>query len=49
MMRTMPNLHDLLLPLEDAIRQHFIPALTGRTSCSTVERDLLALPVRLEV
>ena len=46
-MRTIPNLHDLLLPLEEAICQHLIPTLTGRTSCSTAERDLLALPVRL--
>ena len=47
LMRTIPNLHDILLPLEEAICQHLIPALTGRTSCSTAERDLLALPVRL--
>ena len=46
-MRTIPNLHDLLLPLEEAICQHLIPALTGRTSCSTADRDLLTLPVRL--
>ena len=47
LMRTIPNIHDLLLPLEDAITQHLIPAITGRKSCSTVERELLALPVRL--
>ena len=47
LMRTIPNLHDLLLPLEAAIYQHLIPAITGRTSCSTAERDLMALPVRL--
>ena len=45
LMRTIPNLHDLLL--EEAICQHLIPALTGRASCSTAERDLLTLPVRL--
>ena len=45
-MRTIPDIHDLLLPLEDAITQHLIPALTGRGSCSTAERELLALPVR---
>ena len=47
LMRTIPNLHDLLLPLEAAIYQHLIPAITGRTSCSTAERDLMALPVGL--
>ena len=46
-LRTIPETHDLLLPLEDAIRQRFIPALTGRPSCSTLERDLMAIPVRL--
>ena len=39
--------NDLLLPLEDAITQNLIPALTGRRSCSTAERELLALPVSL--
>ena len=45
--RTIPDIQDLLRPLEAAIHQHFIPALTGREACSVVERDLLALPVRL--
>ena len=45
-LRTIPEIKELLLPLEDAIHQHFIPALTGRPPCSTIERDLLALPVR---
>ena len=45
-MRTIPDIHDLLLPLEDAITQRLIPALTGRGSWSTAERELLALPVR---
>ena len=45
-LRTIPEIQELLLPLEDAIQQQFIPALTGRPSCSTLERDLLALPVR---
>ena len=26
---------------------HLIPAITGRPPCSQIERDLLALPVRL--
>ena len=45
--RTIPNIQDLLRPLEIAIHQHFIPALTGREPSSVAERDLLALPARL--
>ena len=45
--RTIPHIEDLLCPLETAIHQHFIPALTGREACSAAKRDLLALPVRL--
>ncbi len=46
MLRTIPDIQDLLLPLEIAIQQHFIPALTGLPLCSTVVRDLLAFPAR---
>ena len=45
--RTIPDIHDLLLPLETVIHQCLITALTGRAPCSRQERDLLALPVRL--
>ena len=45
--RTIPDIADLLQPLEEAIQQHLIPILTGHPSCSSVERDLLALPVRM--
>ena len=45
--RTIPDIHDLLLPMETAIHQCLIPTLTGRAPCSRQERDLLALPVRL--
>ena len=45
--RTIPDVAELLQPLEDAIQQHLIPALTGRPPCSREERVLLALPVRL--
>ena len=45
--RTIPEIQDLLQPLETAIHQHFIQALTGREACSALERDLLALPTRL--
>ena len=44
--RTIPDIADLLNPLEEAIQQYLIPALTGRPPCSREERDLLALPVR---
>ena len=47
LLRTIPDIQDLLLPLENTIHNHFIPALTGRPPCSLLERDLLSLPVRL--
>ena len=47
LIRTISDIEDLLQPLENAIHQHFIPALTGRPPCSSSERDLLALPARL--
>ena len=34
-------------PLEEAIRDYFIPAITGQQHCSQDVRDLLALPCRL--
>ena len=45
--RTIPDISKLLSPLEEAIHQQLIPALTGHPPCSSEERDLLALPVRL--
>ena len=45
--RTTTDIEHLLQPLEDAIHQILIPALTGRPPCSKVERDMLALPSRL--
>ena len=47
LLRTIPNIADLLQPLEQAIRCNFIPAITGRVEVSDAERDLLALPTRL--
>ena len=47
LVRTISDIDDLLQPLENAIHQHLIPALTERPPCSSVERDLLVLPVRL--
>ena len=39
--RTMSDIQHLLVPLE------YVPALTGRPSCSSLERSYLALPVKL--
>ena len=44
--RTVPNCGHLLQPLENAIQQKFIPAISGGPPCSLVERDLLALPTK---
>ena len=46
MMRTMKDIDTLFQPLEDAISQTFIPALTGKCQCSYEERTLLSLPLR---
>ena len=46
-MRTIPDIGELLQPLEHAIRHKFIPVLTEGRSCSDDERILLSLPVRL--
>ena len=45
-MRTLPDIENLLQPLERAISDVFIPSLIGR-NCSEAERDLVALPVRV--
>ena len=44
--RTIPDMNDLLIPLEETIRSRFIPALTGGYQCSDLERKLLSLPAR---
>ena len=41
------NIGSQLQPLEDSIRLRLIPALTGRAPPSDLDRELLALPVRL--
>ena len=38
---------DLFQPLEDIIRKHFLPTLTGQNTFSDSIRDLTALPPRL--
>ena len=44
--RTIPSISHLFGPLEECIRQKFIPAIIGR-NVSDNERELLSLPVRL--
>ena len=45
-MRTLPDIENLLQPLERAISDVLIPALIER-NCSEAERDLVTLPVRM--
>ena len=45
-MRTLPDLEDLLAPLEHAIANVLIPSITGHY-CTQGERELLALTVRM--
>ena len=45
--RTIPNISDLFMPLEEVIRHQFLPALTGRRGITDEERDLFALLCRL--
>ena len=45
-LRTLPDITDLLEPLERAISEVLIPAITSHATTET-ERELLALPVRL--
>ena len=45
--RTTPGIGDLLQPLEDKIVNCLLPAITGRDTLSSIERELLALPARL--
>ena len=44
---TVENISSMMQPLEEAIRDYFIPAITGQQHCSQDVRDLLALPCRL--
>ena len=46
-MRTCENTSAFFVPLEKAIHQQFITALTGCEPCSQEERQLLALPAHL--
>ena len=44
--RTCPGIEDLFQPLENAIRQKFIPSLTGKDPPNDLVRDLFSLPFR---
>ena len=44
--RTLPDIQDLLEPLENAISRVLIPAITER-KCNQLDRTILALPARL--
>ena len=45
-LRTIPNIRQLLLPLERTIRNKFIPAVTGSHICNDKERLTISLPTR---
>ena len=45
-LRTLPDIQDLLEPLEKAISDVLIPAITEH-NCGQSDRDILAQPVRL--
>ena len=45
-LRTLPDIQDLLEPLQNAISQVLISAITGR-KCNQLDRIILALAVRL--
>ena len=45
-MRTLPDIEDLLAPLEHVIADALISFITGH-NCTQAERELLALPVRM--
>ena len=47
LMRTIPEIADMLKPLEDAIRLKLIPAITGKLGVSDLMRNLFTLPARL--
>ena len=45
-MRTIPDISNLLIQIEDTIRNRFIPGITGGRICNKEERGLLSLPTR---
>ena len=47
-MRAIPDISNLLIPIEDTIRNWFITAITGGRICNEEEWRLLSLPTRYE-
>ena len=47
LIRTVEATQQFLQPLEDAIRQLLLPAITGKSDISDMERDVIVLPARL--
>ena len=45
-MKTIPDISNLLLPIEDTIRSQFIPAITGGRISNEEEHRLLSLSTR---
>ena len=45
-LRTLQDIEDLLVPLERAVADMLVPSITGHT-CTSEERDLLALPIQM--
>ena len=45
-MRTIPNIGDLLKPIDEIILTKFIPAITGGIVINDLERKLISLPVK---
>ena len=45
-LRTIEGITPLQQPIEDSIRQHYLPALTGQNGVSDLESELLGLPPR---
>jgi len=46
-MRTIPNISEIIRPIDDIVTQEFIPAITGGIICSQHIRKLLSLPAKL--
>jgi hypothetical protein len=44
-LRTIPNISDILKPLDDVIEHEFLPSLFG-TTISPSEREIMSLPIR---
>merc|ERR1712002_765101 len=46
-MKTVPNIEDLLLPLEKTMLHRLIPSIAGRRNLDFLDREIVALPPRL--